>query len=521
MKYKNSYLLSKGQLQEVIDKLVARFGLPEVRRELAMYITQSDGSELHFLVTNSRVFIRLLEPDAVTSSQVYIASTRNLKQLIKIATTLGSSRGHIGTSIGFNFCDNYKESVDIMLDSFVGDFLRVRHNGQIDELFFSEVTSKLELLTLKKQSELINSKKINDELLLDDLQVLHPKIVEFCDQTGIISTVVDRSIKNLLKVKSNDYSAYEHAASLLDIDLLSRQALEEVSLYKPVSIISPFFNTSENLLKFLLAIESQDLPKEALAQTEVILVDDGSDISLSGEIKKICNERNGLSFKLTSLRLDNNKGRSVARNVGAALAQNDILVFLDSDILLAKNYLLEHSIRNQLIPNAVFVTFKENVTPSSDVISQEALEKGLPNSNYRLDSRIHKDLDDSSMGLYQLHDSSAVDILSDTDYFKKFGYGRSVGIYDLPAMVTGHNFSCRKSEYHRVGGFSEAFTGWGMEDSYFGALMIKSGCFVIPVLSTGVYHIDHPPRSGSDEMRRRQLQENLDTYNRLVSEIHY
>lgn len=106
--------------------------------------------------------------------------------------------------------------------------------------------------------------------------------------------------------------------------------------------------------------------------------------------------------------------------------------------------------------------------------------------------------------------------LSDSNCFKDFGFGRVVNGYDLPSMVVGHNMSINKKYVKTVGGFSDSFIGWGLEDSFFGAKVIAEGCFVIPLLDTGVYHVNHPPRSGSTEAREIEYQKNIETYRNLT-----
>jgi hypothetical protein len=78
--------------------------------------------------------------------------------------------------------------------------------------------------------------------------------------------------------------------------------------------------------------------------------------------------------------------------------------------------------------------------------------------------------------------------------------------------------SIRKSVFESLGGFSSKFKGWGFEDTYFGACAIANGNFVIPVLNTGVYHINHPPRSGSEKKKQEELVSNLNIYKNLINQ---
>lgn len=56
-----------------------------------------------------------------------------------------------------------------------------------------------------------------------------------------------------------------------------------------------------------------------------------------------------------------------------------------------------------------------------------------------------------------------------------------------------------------------------MEDAYFSSKLISEGCYVIPVLSSCVYHINHPPRSGSIEQKKKEALINYNIYNDLLN----
>ena len=108
--------------------------------------------------------------------------------------------------------------------------------------------------------------------------------------------------------------------------------------------------------------------------------------------------------------------------------------------------------------------------------------------------------------------------MGDTDLFKNFGHGRIINGYDLPSMVTGHNLSISKNLFLQSGGFARNFKGWGLEDTYFGAQIISNGGFIIPLINTGVYHINHLPRSGSEQQKLKEFQSNLIVYNELIKD---
>jgi glycosyltransferase involved in cell wall biosynthesis len=92
-----------------------------------------------------------------------------------------------------------------------------------------------------------------------------------------------------------------------------------------VSIIIPHYNRAELLAETLASVEAQDYPS-----WEVIVVDDGSDPAQWAVVNGYANSRVRILQRTDGL-----KGPSRCRNLGAAAARGEFLVFLDSDDLLA------------------------------------------------------------------------------------------------------------------------------------------------------------------------------------------
>ena len=72
-------------------------------------------------------------------------------------------------------------------------------------------------------------------------------------------------------------------------------------------------------------------------------------------IKDIDTIRGMLDFELQIISFEKNMGLSNARNVGYAISKYNHVIFMDSDIILSKNYIYDMSIRLQMIPNAIFI----------------------------------------------------------------------------------------------------------------------------------------------------------------------
>ena len=112
----------------------------------------------------------------------------------------------------------------------------------------------------------------------------------------------------------------------------------------PVSVIVPYYQTSaETLARTLAALEGQTCPRNLF---EVVIVDDGSEPPLSRprptplNVKVVRQERCGF-------------GIARARNTGARAAAHDILLFLDSDMLVEADWIAAHARWHHVVSDAV------------------------------------------------------------------------------------------------------------------------------------------------------------------------
>jgi glycosyltransferase involved in cell wall biosynthesis len=98
--------------------------------------------------------------------------------------------------------------------------------------------------------------------------------------------------------------------------------------YEPsVSVIIPVRNGETTLGTCLRAVS-----RSSYGKTELIVVDDHS----TDQSRAVAEQ-----FHCTVLGTGNGSGANVARNLGASRARGDILVFIDSDIVVGRNTILE------------------------------------------------------------------------------------------------------------------------------------------------------------------------------------
>jgi glycosyltransferase involved in cell wall biosynthesis len=105
-----------------------------------------------------------------------------------------------------------------------------------------------------------------------------------------------------------------------------------------ISVIIAIYNRKDELFELL-----QSLSFQTDKSFEIIIVDDGSIVNL---VPTIENFKEILDIKYFK---KNNSGPGLSRNYGAAKATNDWLVFVDSDVIVEKNYI--ENIKKEIVAN--------------------------------------------------------------------------------------------------------------------------------------------------------------------------
>lgn len=318
-------------------------------------------------------------------------------------------------------------------------------------------------------------------------------------------------LQAILDGASNDYSPEDSLFEAQTGKKLDATGVAGLRTFAPVSVVVPYFRDGAKVLRTLQAIAQQDLTGAEFGQVEVLIVDDGSHDDLN-EIVRGCR----FPFELRVLMNYRNRGRSYVRNLGARSAKHDILVFIDSDILLTRECLREHVLRNRICPGHIYNSLIHNVGELGEL--GQALDDGhgLPPPVRWNEYRTREEVKAGFLGIYDVPTDIVVQPLSETRNFRDFGCGKRLGPYDLPCMMATYAISMTRDVFDRVGGFSSEFLGWGMEDTYFGSLAISAGAKIIPVLSAGGYHVAHPPRSGSEEQKLAEFRRNIALYREMM-----
>lgn len=535
-----SVLIRDGQLDSLLRFLSDHYGYPAYEDELVIYIS---GGECKISIRRSGIVCRwiaadreLPEPYGRMKHRLTL-DVRNVKDTLLFFAQHYAPEGVINRAPMFSYylpaCGGVW--VNVRPDSLVGALVNfllpqsfqtpVDHTARAKKVcaenirFFRKFRRGLKpfLVPAQLRSRMAAIRKPAEPYLLhanSNAPVLAPSIIDFCRWNGLMHPFRwDSTYRKLLQERDNDYTKYEAVfRQATCVDLLSATGRPAPSTKNAprASIIIPCWNVEQTINRTLGSIASQRLADGyADEHLEVILVDDGSDRPVADFVRA-----SDFKFRISVIRLGLNHGVSHAREIGLAHASGDVILFLDGDIILSRDYLADHIVRNSVIRDAVFVSFKENVESSDARISPAAVGAGAEVPDYSGDLRVYKKVRRGAIGTYKVPEETVVRILEETAHFKRFPLG-NYGPYDLACMVVGHNFSCNRQALLRAAPFERRFKGYGMEDQYFGLRMLSDGSYIIPVLSSGVFHINHPPRAGSKRKQDAEKRRNA----RLINDF--
>lgn len=305
-------------------------------------------------------------------------------------------------------------------------------------------------------------------------------------------------LKQVIAERSNDYTLLEEkykkstGNSLLDPNIKP----VEIKSIKPltVSVVIPAYNTQSSILACLASIEQSSFNFYYQDRLQVIVADDGSTDSTWETIK---NSR--FSLNLTAIRQDRHSVAH-ARNIGLSVAEGDIIISCDADMVLSY-YAIEHfMVRHQQLPNVLLVGFRKDTCKNDPRVDFNSIRKygSFRTPCFTGDMRI----------VFPIPGYPSNSCLI-SKHFKRLGNARCLWmpereVWDLPDLVFGALFSLPKHTYLNIGGYDERFYGWGHEDGYLAAEAIVAGQYIIPIYAASGLHIGHSPRSENKELEYRR-----------------
>lgn len=105
-----------------------------------------------------------------------------------------------------------------------------------------------------------------------------------------------------------------------------------------ISVVIPTYNRKPILTQCLDALEHQRVPEElAAGGYEVVVVDDGS---TDGTVEWL--QSSGALYPHVRLFEQAHQGPAAARNLGVEQARGDVIIFIDSDLVVTETFLMAH-----------------------------------------------------------------------------------------------------------------------------------------------------------------------------------
>ena len=277
-----------------------------------------------------------------------------------------------------------------------------------------------------------------------------------------------------------------------------------------MSIVIPYYNDQKSVVHTLSFINKQK--KVNFEKIEVIIIDDGSDLKVP-EVKS-------LKFNLRIISLIKNFGLVRARNIGMLLARNEILMYLDSDMVLHENVLFNHLLAHYGTgnKNLIFVGYREWVDPSDSRIKLEKITNELIN----LDADFRIKINFSEVHLPYIKDKKILGqthyVTRDTNYYKDFRRGYKYLHYTLSSMVHGFMFSLPLKYAIESGPVGETEKGWGADDAFLATKLLANGSKVGPLINSKGLHLYSINGSRDETARQKERLRNKKRLKDLLSE---
>jgi glycosyltransferase involved in cell wall biosynthesis len=250
-----------------------------------------------------------------------------------------------------------------------------------------------------------------------------------------------------------------------------------------LSIIIPAYNRADTLSQALEYLTVQEVNTDF--DIEIVVVDDGSTDHTSQVIKDFSKRMKTLTSDY--IPRDEYSNRSRTKNRGAFISNGDVLVFMDTGILVPRNFCLKiyerYKHENLKDTNLALIHYMYGlwVDPSFDDMS--IIDGITPDNINNYQDRMHRNSAwiDYREGLFDLvHD--------DLDQL------------DAPWSVAwGLGFTVTKRLFDKTGGFDESFMDWGGEDKDFTFRLFKQGAQYKAERDAFGIHLPHPVTTRIDK----------------------
>ncbi len=227
------------------------------------------------------------------------------------------------------------------------------------------------------------------------------------------------------------------------------------------SVVIPAYNNPEMLNNTLEALNDQ-IGFES-GGYEVIVVDDGSEVDLLAFV-----QGTPRSYPFRHVRLERMpvSCRSRVRNSGAAIAQGEVIVFLDSDMIVAPNYMQQLDSYDPL-SHDLFV-FSYRFMLKEPVSLEEVKSRSIFRKDYK-----------------------TLDYLEGRHYDSQITSFNNMALDQQWMPVYSCSMALPRHRLEQIGGFDESYKGWGVEDWDVAYRCMKLGMRIVSHLGMEALHQYH------------------------------
>jgi glycosyltransferase involved in cell wall biosynthesis len=283
-----------------------------------------------------------------------------------------------------------------------------------------------------------------------------------------------------------------------------------------ISVVIPTYNKANYLLLTLTSFLIQ-----SYTDFEVIVIDDGSDDNTKDIVDLFKGKLNIRYF------FQENKGRSIARNVGINNSQGSIIVFNDDDRIAHKDFLLQHHSFHIKMDSLVVIGEKRRILSvwMNHILSKRELLSLMKKNReliriftYQEKEVLFKPEDlinnfEETIAKYEIAGNEG-----NFDELLRLFTNRETKKFHFPwLMGTTANLSCAKQLIQEIGGFDENYKGWGMEDTDLCFRLYFNGASFIYSDQAVNYHQIHPVNHSS---KYKEFDRNLEYFMRKYDNIY-
>lgn len=189
-----------------------------------------------------------------------------------------------------------------------------------------------------------------------------------------MKNILSKTIKQVIAERSNDYTSLQDkyvqgsgTSFFLDPNAIpySMPSLKPLT----ASVIIPAYNVKASILACLAAIEQSSFNIKYQDRLQVIVIDDGSTDGTWEIIKKT-----KFSLNITVIK-QNNHGQAQALNTGISIAEGDIIISCDADMVLSYYTIEQFVTRHQQLPNVLLAGFRSNIKKDDVRVSHDFIRQ--------------------------------------------------------------------------------------------------------------------------------------------------